>query len=1476
MTDQFRTHFELSSDLLCVAGTDGYFKTLNRAWEDTLGWSRADLLAQPYLSFVHPADIDTTLEAAAGLARGVDAVDFENRYRCKDGSYRWLQWRTRPGADGLLYAVVRNITNRRATEETVRSRTRMLELAEEVAQVGHWRLDLAAGVLTWSREVHRIHGLDPDRDPVPPLDQAIASYHPDDRAKVSRYVQDAIEEKRGFDFVLRLIRADGQTRFVSSKGRCELDPSGSVTALFGVFQDMTDRLRHETALKRLHEITSEPTAGLDRKASELLKLGNEIFGMDIGIISRIEGDRYQVIHVASADGRPEPGTVFDLGNTYCTHTLTADHVLSFHHVAASEIRTHPCYLTYQLEAYIGTPLYVDGERFGTVNFSSPVPTDPFSEDDHDLVRLLALWIGNEFARARDRDRLSQAKDAAERANRAKSEFLANMSHEIRTPMNAIIGLTHLVCEMPLSAKQRDYLDRVHASADGLLAIINDILDLSKIEAGRLDLERTDFDLDEVVDRVVDLGRPRATDKHLDLLIEIDPECPRGLIGDPVRLIQILTNLVGNAIKFTERGAVTLGAKPVVRSADGVAILFWVRDTGIGMSEAQRRTLFQPFQQADSSITRRYGGTGLGLSITRRLVELMQGRIWATSRPGHGSTFSLVVGFGRAAVDAAPAQASAASPIRSGGGLNLIVVSPDTERRAALADQLRRMSFRVLEKALVRAAEIGHVIATDDARFRRADLVIAHSHDLAFAARLVSECRAVPATRSVPILVTGLGEQDCRLGAEAGQDSAVRFEPGVPIGSRLLDVVMSQVDPTRRRAAMCAAAPVPETVRTGRPVLSGLRVLVAEDNETNRLVAREILRNAGITVLLATDGHEAVATALAELGPGGGGLDAVLMDLQMPDMDGYEACRRILDRLASAAPPILALTAHAMVEERHRVFQAGMSEMLTKPINPRALLDSLARWTGRTGPMPQAPATGGAATAAAAPLADDLGALAAADVIDVADGLDRVGGNQELYRQLLVSFRREIAAPVPVGDPSAGRDRAEVAACAHRLAGMAANLGARQVADAARRLQDAARGEAALAASAVALEDALAPVRRALAPLSTPAVPPEAPPPAEPLAAAAAAALVAKLGREVAAHDLDAATTARRLAGGTADPAERARFDAVAVAVAAIDFAGAAAALGPIDRGAAPEPAPERSARQTLLLVDDVADNLKVLAQLLADQARLLAATDGETAFGLAATQEIDGILLDVMMPGTDGYEVCRRLKADPTTAEVPVIFVTLLDETIDEETGLGLGAIDYIARPFAPGIVRARVGTMLRLQQVTKALRRSNAELTTLATTDPLTGAANRRQFFRTAEAEAVRFARTGAVFALAVLDVDHFKWVNDTHGHAVGDQVLVRLVASCRNRLRRTDLVGRLGGEEFALLLPATDRAAAVRTAEDLRLILAAETFDGADGPFSITVSIGVTAATDPGDDVEAMLGRADAALYAAKHGGRNAVRVG
>lgn len=416
--------------------------------------------------------------------------------------------------------------------------------------------------------------------------------------------------------------------------------------------------RQSTRIRALYEATAKPGLSFDDQVTTMLETGCQLLDLEVGIVSQIDepSDRYTVYRVvAPPDFGLEPGLVFIYGETYCNLTLIANGPFAVDHVSQSEWSAHPCYHNTGLESYIGAPLVVEGQRFGTINFSSPKPrSKPFRETDKDIVQLMGRWVSVNLERhfmveklrvladenANLYEEAVRAKEAAEHSNQAKSRFLATMSHEIRTPLNAIISLTGLLLNGSLSTEQNDLVKTIRNSGDVLLALINDILDFSKIEAGKLDIELRPFNLGECIQNVFRLLQAEATKKQLELKYIIAETVPTMIISDWTRLQQVLINLLGNAIKFTSVGQVCLTVKPgdPLLDAAKVELQFSIQDTGIGISAEKRGQLFQAFNQLDSSTTRKYGGTGLGLAICKHLVELLGGRIWVESELGQGSTF----------------------------------------------------------------------------------------------------------------------------------------------------------------------------------------------------------------------------------------------------------------------------------------------------------------------------------------------------------------------------------------------------------------------------------------------------------------------------------------------------------------------------------------------------------------------------------------------------------------------------------------------------------------------------------------------------------------------------------------------------------------------------------------------------------------------------------------------------------------------
>ncbi len=658
------------------------------------------------------------------------------------------------------------------------------------------------------------------------------------------------------------------------------------------------------------------------------------------------------------------------------------------------------------------------------------------KESDDEIGVLTEAFNDMLATIQDRDvQLTAATEKADAANQAKGDFLANMSHEIRTPMNAVIGLSDLCLRTKMTVKQQDYLTKIHGSAVLLLGVINDILDFSKIEAGKLEIEAIEFELDAVLEQLATVVSVKTREKGLELLFNRDPDVPSMLIGDPLRLGQIMINLGNNAAKFTEAGEVVVAVKLLERSDEEVTLQVSVQDTGIGMTPEQQARLFKSFSQADTSTTREHGGTGLGLAISQQLAGLMGGRIWCESESGRGSTFAFtaVLGVGAEQRDR---DFRAPTDLR---GLHTLVVDDNEMSRVILRSYLQSFSFDVVCVDSGEAALSTVIKAEQPFQLILADWLMPGMSGL----ELATKIRTDSGLKHQPkiVLITGFGQDELLQKPGAEYLDGMLTKPVTP--SSLFDTSMAAFGKGTASRARRRVRRGEFDAEAMRPI-QGARILLVEDNEINQQVATELLEQARFFVDVANHGREAL-----EMLEGEERYDCVLMDVQMPIMDGYTATGIIRTDARFGNLPVLAMTANATIEDLRKTSEAGTNDHISNPVDPAQLLNTLLKWIEPGDrELPDAPPIAEEELAEAATLANLPG-------IDVEAGVARVGGNTRSYLKLLAKFRENQGKAIEgIEAALIDGDSGVAIRIAHTLKGVAGTIGATALQMASAKLESA--------------------------------------------------------------------------------------------------------------------------------------------------------------------------------------------------------------------------------------------------------------------------------------------------------------------------------------------------------------------------------------------------------------------------------------
>jgi PAS domain S-box-containing protein len=1009
----FENLFTLSNDLIFVAGTDGYLKKLNPAFQQVLGWDECDLLSRSYFDLVHPDDLVATQQAISQLAEGNTAINFTHRFQCQNGTYRYLQWVATPEpATGYLCAIARDVTEEKQKErqlhqsenrfrsffensqglmcihdldgkllsvntagaqalgyqpeeligrrlrdivpqeqhagfdiylETIRKTGKsnglmhtlhkdgslriwlfanilehelngdsyiignaidittrhqlevdlkwtkqMLEQTNEVARIGTWEADFTKGTMYWSSITKVIHEV-PD-DFVPMLDSGQTFFRGKNYDQIVESVDRAVNEGIAFDIEVQIVTAADREVWVRIVGRPELEGEG-YPRLHGTFQDIDEKKKAEQELVneklRLAAFVEHAPAAVamfDRTMSYLAVSNRwmEDYRLTDSVIGRSHYDLFP--------------------------TLSADWKATFDRCLNGAVEKN--------EEYVWRPRWSDHDQYLCWEIR------PWYQYDGSIGGIM-MCTQNITESCLQREELTKAKQQAEQASVAKSEFLANMSHEIRTPLNGVIGFTDLLLKTSLNETQHQYLSIVDQSANALLSIINDILDFSKIEAGKLELAIEKVDVYEISSQAADIITYQAQNKGLEMLLNLPPDLPRFIHIDSVRLKQILVNLLGNAVKFTEKGEIELKITPLTDpTQEYVTFRFEVRDTGIGIKPEMQARIFDAFSQEDASTTKKYGGTGLGLTISNKLLGLMGSRLELVSKPGEGSCFSFDVRLKTEIGEAINWQDI--SLVK-----NVLIVDDNENNRLILRQMFLTRQITVDE------ASNGFEALQLLARQKQYDVILMDYHmPYMDGLETIEKIRAnfSSPTEKQAIILLHSSSDDERL-IKASESLAINQRLVKPVKMTDLFRALSHLGEQPEKPLYVETDP---SIQVGQQVVN---ILLVEDNKINQLLAKtfvaKLIPNA--QVMEAVNGQEAVAMYKQQRP------DLILMDIQMPVMNGYEATQHIRALEQNGHIPIIALTAGTVKGEREKCLAAGMDDFITKPIVEKSMASLFQKW-----------------------------------------------------------------------------------------------------------------------------------------------------------------------------------------------------------------------------------------------------------------------------------------------------------------------------------------------------------------------------------------------------------------------------------------------------------------------------------------------------------------------------------------------------
>ncbi len=944
-----------SKALIYVKDLDGRYSLVNQNWCDEVGLKEEDVIGKKAETLFAKEPVDQWREIDLQVVNSGAPIHYEEEIELRTGKRYFMSnkfpIRNKRGEIQAVCGISTDITElNKALRDLEKSRENYRNIVTNVPGIVYTGLvDDSRTMLFLSSGFSKVTGFEPENflDGVQSFTNLIFD---NDRERVLDTIKQAVTQNRSYEVEYRIADVRGEMRWLHEKGMSVKQSEGG-HYLQGVMIDVTatkeaisEVMLRDRFLEGVAEAVKELIANQDSTEAirKSLRIVAQSAMVDHSFIFRND--------VIAGDNQPTATHLYE----WQKDKINPIERTNLKEVSYSQIGTRWFHFLSDkkdisgfrddfvedeqflfnelgLESLLIVPVFARNTFWGFIGFGNTNKGMPWVESHRAIFRAYTVTLGIAIAKEKDAAILKEAKDDAEAATRAKSDFLARMSHEIRTPMNAIVGWTHLAIEKEVNPGQTDYLRKIQGSSKSLLGIINDILDFSKIEAGKLSLETIDFDLEQVFDDLSNMVAYKAHEKGLEFIYALHADIPLNLIGDPLRLTQVLVNLVNNAVKFTNSGEILTSVLVLQEDDNEVELLFEVKDTGIGIKEDLQEYLFDSFSQADVSTTRRYGGTGLGLAICKRLSELMGGRIWVESSYGEGSSFFFTMKAGKQKAQ----KRDLLIPPADLNNKHVLVLDNHPATSSIIKDMLELLNFKV---TLIRRSESAIIKLVESHQDDSIDLIIGDWSIPGNKLKHAVQELYLNNTKKIPILVL--------INAFAQDNELQSFIKNKAIGTIIKPVNFSTLHDAcleafgKEKAKSVWRKKEPGLYLNELRTKEEIKVLLVEDNETNKQIGIELLELAGVHVEVVSNGQEAIA-AVKDSGPDY--FDLVLMDIQMPIMDGFDATKGILAMEDHASLPIVAMTADAIGGIKKKYLNAGMVDMIAKPIDPEQVYKKILKW-----------------------------------------------------------------------------------------------------------------------------------------------------------------------------------------------------------------------------------------------------------------------------------------------------------------------------------------------------------------------------------------------------------------------------------------------------------------------------------------------------------------------------------------------------